>query len=191
MKNTSIEIFYSDGLREVLTLNYQSKEEEKVHETLDKCIQWVDPRAEIVDEDEIKVTLPPLNIIPDVKGKSCDNLNLSFLGVDGSAKHALSLYTEERQPGQDGGKYLNIGYFGIIYSLTLRKDDYSWGSRNYVENDEMIDLTINGNEITSTSTKGQLVIYKDITAIDSVKQWTKRDIQSVALGVVCGEALLV
>ena len=103
----------------------------------------------------------------------------------------MSLYTEERQPGQDGGKYLNIGYFGIIYSLTLRKDDYSWGSRNYVENDEMIDLTINGNEITSTSTKGQLVIYKDITAIDSVKQWTKRDIQSVALGVVCGEPLLV
>merc|ERR1719233_1696557 len=168
MKNVSCKIFYSDGLRKVLPLNYQSIENGNVHETLDKCVQWIDPRAKVVDEETIKITLPPLNLIPDVQGESKANMNLSFLGVDGSTKHAISLYIEERRPGQDGGKYLNIGYFGIICSLTLRKDDGKWGSRKYVEDDE----------ITATSTDGTFEPFKDMAEIESINIWTPRDIRS-------------
>jgi len=189
----------TDGLRKVLTLNYQSIEDGKVHETLDMCVQWIDPRAKIVDEDTIKITLPPLNLIPESEyGKitwdipeAKANMNLSFLGVDGSTKHAISLYIEERQPGKDGGKYLNIGYFGIIYTLTLRQDDGKWGSRKYVEDDEMIDVTIKGNEITSTSTDGTFEPLKDMTKIESAQNWTPRDIRSLAPSVMSGDVTSV
>jgi len=179
----------TDGLRKVLTLNYQSIEDGKLHETLDKCAQWIDTRAKIDDKDTIKITLPALNLIPDVKGESKANMNLSFLGVDGSTKHVISLYTEEWRPGQDGcNRYLNIGYFGIIYSLTLRKDNGKWGIRKYVEDDEMIDVTIKGNEITSTSTDGTFEPLRDMTEKDD---WTPRDIRSVAPSVMCGDVTCV
>ena len=174
MKNVGCKIFYSDGLRKVLTLNYQSIEDGKVHETLDKCVQWIDPRAKIVDEDTIKITLPPLNLIPESEyGKitwdipeAKANMNLSFLGVDGSTKHAISLYIEERQPGKDGGKYLNIGYFGIIYRLTLRRYDCEYGSSNFADKDEIIDVTIEGTIITAASTGSNLERFRDMTDME-------------------------
>ena len=134
IKNTS-----SDGLRKVLTLNNQNREVRKVRETYDICVQWVTPKIQIVDEDTFQVTLPPLYMIPDVDN-SRRNLNLSFPGMNGSGKHTLSLCTEEGY----GNNCLYLGYFGIIYEITVQhyRD-------TYYQEDAVIDVKIKGNEVIS------------------------------------------
>jgi len=176
-----------DCLRKVLTLSYQSNDEEKVHEIYDMCIMWAALKSEILDEDTIKVTLPPLNLIPDASGESLATLR--FLGADGSAKHALSLYIEEIQ--QD--KFLKIGYFGAIYSLPLTRVDSEYGK--FTEDDEMIDIRIKENIITNTSVDSRLELYRDMTDMEfkgsHAEIWTPRDLQSVAPGVQCGDVTSV
>jgi len=178
-----------DGLRKVLTLSYQSDDDEKLHETYDKCVMRVNLKTEIVDEDTIKVTLPALNLIPDAGGESLATLR--FLGVDGTEKHALGLYTEERQ--QD--KFLKIGYFGVIYSLLLSKVDSEYGSSKFTEDDEMIDITIKEKKITDTSVESKLEIYRDMTDMEfkgnHAEIWTPQDLRTVAPGVECGDVTSV
>jgi len=178
-----------DGLRKVLTLSYQSDDDEKVHEIYDKCVMRVNLKTEIVEEDTIKVTLPPLNLIPDEGGESLATLR--FLGVDGTAKHALSLYIEERQ--QD--KFLQIGYFGVIYSLLLSKVDSEYGSSKFTEDDEMIDITIKEKNITDTSVESKLEIYRDMTDMEfkgnHAEIWTPKELHTIAPGVECGDVTSV
>jgi len=179
-----------DGLRKVLTLSYQSDDAEKIYETYDKCIMRTALKTEIVDEDTIKVTLPPLNLIPDAMEESFATLR--FLGVNGTAKqaHALSLCIEEKQ--QD--RFLNIGYFGVIYSLPLSKVDSEYGSSNFTEDDEMIDVTIKENIITDTSVKSKLELCRDMTDIAFEGRhdiWTPRDIRIVAPGAEYGDVTSV
>jgi len=179
-----------DGLRKVLTLNYGSEDAQKVSETFDKCVQLVDPKTEIIDEDTIILTLPPLNIIPDVGGESHPILKLRFPGADGSTKHSLSLCVEERERD----KFLNIGYFGIIYSLTLRKYNCAYGDSNYAEDDEIIDVKIEGTIITDASSGSDFKRYRDMTDMEfegSFEIWTPRDIQCVAPSVECGDVTSV
>jgi len=178
------------GLRKVLTLNYGGEEALKVSETFDKCVQLVDPKTEILDEETTIVTLPPLNIIPDVGGDSWSILNLSFPGADGSTKHALSLCVEERH----GDKFLNIGYFGIIYRLTLSSYDCEYGSSNFAEDDEIIDVTIKGTIITAASAGSNLERFRDMTDMEfegSYEIWTPRDIRCVAASAECGDVTSV
>jgi len=175
-----------DGLRKVLTLSYQSNDEEKVYETYDKCIMWAALKTEIVDDDTIKVTLPPLNLIPD--GESFATLR--FLGVNGTAKHALSLGIEEKQ--QD--RFLQIGYFGATYSLPLKVDS-EYSSSKFTEDDEMIDVTIKENIITDTSVESKLELCRDMTDMEfkgsHAEIWTPRDLRNVAPGVECGDVTSV
>jgi len=178
-----------DGLRKVFTLSYQSDDDEKVHEIYDKCVMRVNLKTDIVEEDTIKVTLPPLNLIPDEGGESLATLR--FLGVDGTAKHALSLYIEERQ--QD--KFLQIGYFGVIYSLLLSKVDSEYGSSKFTEDDEMIDITIKEKNITDTSVESKLEIYRDMTDMEfkgnHAEIWTPKELHTIAPGVECGDVTSV
>jgi len=173
-----------DGLRKVLTLNYGSEDAQKVSETFDKCVLLVYPKTKIVDKETMIVTLPPLNIVPDVGRESI--LKLMFPGSDGSTKQTLSLCVDERH----GDKYLNIGYFGIISSLTLRCYDYR---RSYATDDEIIDVTIEGTKITAASA-GSDITYRDMTDMEfggNYDIWTPRDIQCVAASVECGDVTSV
>merc|ERR1719320_1568367 len=70
-----------DNLRKVLTLSYQSNDNVKIHETYDKCAMWVALKTEILAEDTMKVTLPPLNIIPGPGGDSLTILNFGYFGI--------------------------------------------------------------------------------------------------------------
>ena len=79
--------------------------------------------------------------------------------MNGSARHALSLCIEERQ--QD--RFLNIGYFGVIYTLPLSKVDSEYGSSKFTEDDEIIDIRIKENIITDTSLESRLELYRDMT----------------------------
>jgi hypothetical protein len=174
-----------DGLRKVLTLIYKSEEVGKATEVYDKCVQWVTPKTEVVCEDTFIVTLPPLNLVPDVGGKSGANMNLSFPGVNGSEKHALSLCTEERLYE---GRMLNLGYFGIIYSIRLSNTDHP--PSKYVEDDAVIEITIEGNKIVATSCYGNAERYRDMTDMEfdsDYAVWTPIDIRSVAPCVLSGD----
>ena len=75
----------------VLTLNYQNKEGGKILEVYKKCIQWMVPETEILEEEAIRVTLPLLKEIPDVKGDWGTNLVLSFPEKDESARHTVDI----------------------------------------------------------------------------------------------------
>ena len=130
----------ADGIRKLLTLNNQNRE---VGKTYDICVQWVTPKIEILEEDTFKVSLPPLHMIPDVDSP-IRNLNLSFPRMNGSGKHALSLCKEWRY----GKEFLFLGYFGKIYSITLQ----SWESK-FCKDDEVIDVTIKGNEVKAQHEK--------------------------------------
>jgi len=174
IKNTS-----SDGIRKVLTLNNQNREVRKVREAYDICVQWVTPKIQIVDEDTIQVTLPPVYIIPDVDN-SKRNLNLSVPAMNGSEKHTLSLCTEEGY----GKKCLYLGYFGNIYQITLQhyRD-------TYYEDDEVIDVKIKGNDMTDLGRgNGHLQDMTDLgTGNGSSSVWTPRDIRSVIPSILCGD----
>jgi len=179
-----------DGLRKVLTLSYQSDDAEKVYEIYDKCIMRAALKTEIVDEDTIKVTLPPLNVLPDACEESFTTLR--FLGVNGTAKHAhaLSLCIKEKQ--QD--RFLNIGYFGVIYSLPLSRVDSEYGRSKFTEDNEMIDVTIKDNMITDTSVESKLELCRDMTDIEFEGRqdiWTPRDIRSVGPCAECGDVTSV
>ena len=156
-----MKILDADGLRKVLTLTYKKKEEGKATEVYDKCVQWVIPKTEIVAEDTIIVTLPPLNQIPDMGGKSTSNMNLSFSGVNGSKQHALSLCTEKRQAE---GRMLNLGYFGIIYSIRLCNSGIP--PSKYVMDDEVVEITIEGNKIVATSAYSNAEHFRDMTDME-------------------------
>ena len=111
------------------------------------------------------VSLPPLNIIPEADGDSF--AILSFLGENGSSKHALSLCIEERyEYNSFGHKFLNIGYFGIIYSLTLLRINPAYGNTKYTEDDEMIEVAIKENIILYTSVESLLESYRDMTDME-------------------------
>ena len=121
---------------------------------------WVALKTEILAEDTMKVTLPPLNIIPGPGGDSVAIMN--FLGENGSAKHALSLYKEERQKD----KFLNLGYFGIIYSIPLLRVNPAYGDTKYTEDDEIIEVMIEENMITDTSAESRLERHRDMTDME-------------------------
>merc|ERR1719233_1266720 len=113
-----------------------------------------------------------------------------FPGADGSAKHALSLCIEENRRD----KFLHIGYYGIIYILTLDGYDCKFGSSNYAANDEKIDVTIEGTIITDASSGSNFKRYRDMTDMEvegRYEIWTPSDIQSVAPCVECGDVTSV
>merc|ERR1712013_451412 len=174
-----------DSLRRVLTLIYQSDDNVKLDETYDKCAMWVAPKTEIVSEDTMIVSLPPLNIIPEADGDSF--AILSFLGENGSSKHALSLCIEERYEYKSfGHKFLNMGYFGIIYSLPLLRINPEDGNTKYAEDDEIIEVKIQENRITYTSVESMLeryllINYRDMTDMES------GDVKSVKCLALCYE----
>jgi len=180
-----------DSLRRVLTLSYQSDDNVKLDETYDKCAMWVAPKTEIVSEDTMIVSLPPLNIIPEADGDSF--AILSFLGENGSSKHALSLCIEERYESEFlGHKFLNIGYFGIIYSLPLLRINPAYGNTKYAEDDEIIEVKIEENRITYTSVESMLeryllINYRDMTDMEFGEIWTPMDIRCVAPGAESGD----
>jgi len=195
-----------DSVRKVLTLSYQSEDDGKAHEIYDKCALWVAPKIEIVDKDTIKVTLPPLDAIPDAGAE--DFAIVSFQRENGTIKHAaannsdsdyvnssddddddkdnicrkhtLSVCIEERQ--QD--KFLNIGYFGIIYSLPLIRFDSEFGISKFTEDDEMIEVTLKNSTIISTSAESTLERYRDMTEFEEI--WTPMDIRCIGPGAESG-----
>ena len=111
------------------------------------------------------VTLPPINLIPEADGDSFPILR--FLGENGSSKHALSLCIEERHQDKFlGHKFLNMGYFGIIYSVPLVRLNPVLGNTKYTEDDEIIEVMIEENMITDTSAESRLERHRDMTDME-------------------------
>ena len=61
---------------------------------------------------------------------------------------------------------MNIGYFGIIYSLTLRQYNCAYGDSNYADYDEIIEVKIEGTIITDASSGSDFKRYRDMTDME-------------------------